>query len=78
LDNISEKLINKAIENIIDNQTVITIVHRLSTLKNMDRIIVLDHGCIVEEGTPQSLLNKHGKFAKLWNLQQGNLIIKQE
>ena len=49
LDSISEKLINMAIENIIDNQTVIAIAHRLSTLKNMDRIIVLDKGKIVEE-----------------------------
>ena len=66
LDNMSEKLINKAIENIIDNQTVITIAHRLSTLKNMDRIIVLDKGKIIEEGSFDELLNIKGKFFNLW------------
>jgi len=78
LDSQSENYIQRAITMLIKDKTVITIAHRLSTLKNMDRIIVLDNGCIVEEGTPQSLLDKHGKFAKLWNLQQGDLIIKQE
>ena len=52
------------------NKTVIAIAHRLSTLKEMDRIIVLDKGKIIEEGTPAFLLDKQGKFAKLWNLQQ--------
>ena len=52
------------------HKTVIAIAHRLSTLKEMDRIIVLDKGKIIEEGTPNSLLDKQGKFAKLWNLQQ--------
>ena len=66
LDNMSEKLINKAIENIIDNQTVITIAHRLSTLKNMDRIVVLDKGKVIEEGSFDELLNLKGKFFNLW------------
>jgi ABC-type multidrug transport system fused ATPase/permease subunit len=66
LDSMSEKLINKAIENIIDKQTVIAIAHRLSTLKNMDRIIVLDKGKIIEEGNFEDLLKIKGKFFKLW------------
>ena len=65
LDSQSERLINKAIENIINNQTVIAIAHRLSTLKNMDRIIVLDKGKIVEEGNFDELLKLEGKFFKL-------------
>ncbi len=66
LDSVSEKLINKAIDNIIDNQTVIAIAHRLSTLKNMDRIIVLEHGKIVESGNFDNLLKLKGKFYRLW------------
>ena len=69
LDSQSEKLINKAIENIINNQTVIAIAHRLSTLKNMDRIIVLDKGKIVEDGNFDELLKLEGKFFKLWQVE---------
>ena len=71
LDSQSEAYIQRAITRLIKDKTVIAVAHRLSTLKNMDKIIVLDHGRIIEEGTPQSLLDEHGKFAKLWNLQQG-------
>lgn len=70
LDSESEVLINKAIENIIHKQTVIAIAHRLSTLKNMDRILVLHKGEIVEEGTFEELIKKGGKFAKLYFAQQ--------
>ena len=69
LDSQSERLINKAIENIINNQTVIAIAHRLSTLKNMDRIIVLDKGKIIEEGNFDELLKLEGKFFKLWQVE---------
>ncbi|MBR5154173.1 MAG: ABC transporter ATP-binding protein [Alphaproteobacteria bacterium] len=69
LDSMSEKLINQAIENIIDKQTVIAIAHRLSTLKNMDRIIVLEKGKIVEEGQFDELLELKGKFFKLWMME---------
>ena len=70
LDTQSEHLINKAIENIIQKQTVIAIAHRISTLKNMDRIVVLDKGEIVEEGNFDYLLSLGGKFAKLYRAQQ--------
>ena len=70
LDSQSEKLINKAIENIINKQTLIAIAHRLSTLKNMDRIIVLDKGQVVEEGTFDDLLKLKGKFYQQYNTQQ--------
>ena len=70
LDTESEQLINCAIENVIQNQTVIAIAHRLSTLKNMDRIIVLDKGEIVEEGNFDYLLSLGGKFTKLYRAQQ--------
>ncbi|MBO5039376.1 MAG: ABC transporter ATP-binding protein [Alphaproteobacteria bacterium] len=70
LDSESETYIEKAIEEIIKNKTVIAIAHRLSTLKNMDRIIVLEKGKIIEDGTPAALLKLRGKFYDFWKLQQ--------
>lgn len=69
LDSQSEHYIQKAIRNTIKDKTVIAVAHRLSTLKNMDRIIVLEKGKIVEEGRLSDLLANKGKFAHLWNLQ---------
>ena len=70
LDTQSEQQINKAIENVIQNQTVIAIAHRLSTLKSMDRIIVIEKGQIIEEGTFDQLLALGGKFKRLYLAQQ--------
>lgn len=70
LDSESEAAIQQALQNIMQYKTVIAIAHRLSTLKNMDRIIVLDNGKIIEDGTPHKLLkNKSGLFCRLYNLQ---------
>lgn len=70
LDSQSEVAIEKALKNIMQNKTVIAIAHRLSTLKNMDRIIVLDNGKIIEQGSEKELLkNKSGTFSHLYKLQ---------
>lgn len=70
LDSESELAIEKALKNIMKNKTVIAIAHRLSTLKNIDRIIVLDHGNIIEDGTQKELLkNPTGTFHKFYKLQ---------
>ena len=70
LDSEAEIMIQNALENLMKNKTVIAIAHRLSTLRSMDRIIVLDHGKIIEDDTPQELLNKKGGlFKQLYNLQ---------
>lgn len=69
LDNEAEQEVSEGIENLIAGKTVIAVAHRLSTLKAMDRIVVLDKGRIIEEGTPAELLKKGGKYAKLWKLQ---------
>ncbi|MBQ2883549.1 MAG: ABC transporter ATP-binding protein [Alphaproteobacteria bacterium] len=70
LDNKTEVEVIDALNMLMKNKTIIAIAHRLSTLKNMDRIIVIDKGKIVEEGTPSKLLDKKGVFAKLWKLQK--------
>ena len=71
LDSKSEQMVSKAINNLLGKRTVIAIAHRLSTLKEMDRIVYLENGKIVEQGTFKALARKKGgKFAHLWKLQQ--------
>ncbi len=74
LDSESERHIQKALENMWQHKTVIAIAHRLSTLRHMDRIIVMDEGRIVEEGTHSELLEQNGTYAKLWAHQSGGFI----
>ena len=69
LDSKNEVLVQKAISNLVKDKTVIMIAHRLKTIKNADKIIVLDKGCIVEEGRHSELLEKQGLYARLWHLQ---------
>lgn len=74
LDSESEILIQKALEKLMEGKTVIAIAHRLSTLRAMDRLIVMDNGNIVEDGTHAELLKKGGIYASLWNHQSGGFI----
>lgn len=74
LDSESEKLIQAALWELMKGRTAIVIAHRLSTIQKMDRILVLDKGTIVEEGTHQKLLQKDGMYAKLWAHQSGGFI----
>ena len=71
LDSESEVAIQKAFENVMKNKTVIVIAHRLSTLAQMDRIVVLDNGSILEDGTHKSLVKQGGLYANLWSTQAG-------
>ena len=71
LDSETERTIQKSFETLSRGRTTIAIAHRLSTLRNMDRIIVLDKGVIVEEGTHNQLLRKKGKYYNLWKMQSG-------
>lgn len=75
LDSITEKEIQVALKNLMENKTVIAVAHRLSTLNNMDRIIVLDKGKIIEDGTKDQLLKKKdGLFKKMWDMQKDGVI----
>jgi ATP-binding cassette, subfamily B, bacterial len=71
LDSPTEKLIQASIDKILDTSgaTVIAVAHRLSTLRHMDRILVIDKGKIVEEGAHDALLRKNGHYKHLWDTQ---------
>ena len=70
LDSESEQIIKDAFSDILHGKTAIVTAHRLSTLSEMDRIIVIDKGKIIEDGTHEQLLQAGGKYAKLWRYQQ--------
>ncbi|OGG41051.1 hypothetical protein A2118_00600 [Candidatus Kaiserbacteria bacterium GWA2_50_9] len=71
LDSESESLIQDALEVLMRDKTVIVIAHRLSTIMKMDRIIVMEEGNIVAEGTHSELLLREGLYQKLWSIQAG-------
>lgn len=74
LDSESEKLIQDALQKLMKGRTSIVIAHRLSTIAKLDRIIVLDNGKIVEDGSHTELLAQNGMYAKLWAHQSGGFI----
>jgi ATP-binding cassette subfamily B protein len=74
LDSESELLIQDALWKLMEKRTAIVIAHRLSTIQRMDRIVVLDDGKIVEQGSHKDLLAKKGVYARLWRHQSGGFI----
>lgn len=77
LDSESEMLIQDALHNLIEGKTVIVIAHRLSTIKGMNRIIVIENGKIIEDGTHDELVEiEGGIYKKLWSIQAGGFEIK--
>jgi len=74
LDSESEKLIQDSLVKLMKNRTSIVIAHRLSTIAKLDRIVVLDNGKIIEDGTHQQLLDANKTYAKLWKHQSGGFI----
>ncbi len=74
LDSMTERYIQDSLEKLMENRTTIVVAHRLSTLSKMDRILVFNHGKIVEEGSHEQLLNQKGHYAKLWNMQAGGFL----
>jgi ATP-binding cassette, subfamily B, bacterial len=77
LDSEVEAAIQSTLSDVMEGKTVIAIAHRLSTLAAMDRIIVLDDGRIVEDGTHDSLLEQDGLYARYWNRQSGGFILAE-
>lgn len=78
LDNITEKYIKRSLDYLMKDKTVLVVAHRLSTLLDMDRILVFDKGRIVEDGTHKSLLKAKKLYHKLWNAQTGDFIAENE
>jgi len=74
LDSEVEQAIQKSLDNLMENKTVLAIAHRLSTIAQMDRLLVLDQGKIVESGSHAELLALNGIYAKLWQHQTGGFL----
>lgn len=75
LDSITEQKIQESLNYLMAGRTTLVIAHRLSTLSHMDRILVFDKGCVVEDGTHQELSTQGGCYAKLWSMQAGGFLL---
>lgn len=73
LDNESERLVQASLDELVKNRTTVTIAHRLTTIRNADRIIVLTENGIEEEGTHRELIAKRGMYASLYSLYGGTI-----
>jgi ATP-binding cassette subfamily B multidrug efflux pump len=78
LDSEVEAAIQDSLESLMEGKTVLAIAHRLSTIAALDRLIVLDRGQIVEEGTHAELLTRNGVYARLWHRQSGGFLKEGE
>jgi ATP-binding cassette subfamily B protein len=74
LDSLTEKDIQDSLHEAMEGRTTIVVAHRLSTLAEMDRILVFDKGNIIEEGAHRSLLRKKGHYAHMWQMQSGGFL----
>jgi ABC-type multidrug transport system fused ATPase/permease subunit len=69
VDTETERLIQEALERVMEGRTAFVIAHRLSTVQRASRIVVLDHGRIVEQGTHEALLRQGGRYRDLYEIQ---------
>lgn len=77
LDSETEVAIQQSFDELAKGRTTVAIAHRLSTLRNMDRIVVLKDGHIIEQGSHSQLLRKRGEYARLWKMQSGGFLQDQ-
>ncbi|MAH43589.1 hypothetical protein CL614_07790 [archaeon] len=77
LDSKTESIIQKNIDTKLENKTLLIIAHRFSTLKNVDKIIIMDKGKIIEQGNYNELIKKKGKFYRLWKEQENKGKLKK-
>ena len=71
LDPVTERAVNETLSRVARNRTLISVTHRLTTVKKMDRILVMRHGRVAQQGTHETLLNQTGLYAELWRKQAG-------
>lgn len=74
LDSLTEGRVQAAIAELLKNRTCLVIAHRLSTIQHMDRIVVLEHGRIIEDGRHDQLLRQQGTYARMWQHQTGGFL----
>merc|ERR1712227_623853 len=73
LDSMTEQKIMESLESATENKSLLVIAHRLSTIVNSDKIVVIDRGQAVEQGTHDELLQLNGQYAKMWNTQMSQV-----
>jgi len=73
VDNETEAALQRSISKVSKDRTTVIIAHRLSTIRNADRILVLEKGEIIEDGTHEELVSNSGTYARLWAVQTGEL-----
>lgn len=78
LDSVTEKYIQESLHELMKERTTLVIAHRLSTLSEMDRILVFDKGQITQDGTHEQLLRMQGHYAKMWHMQAGGFLPEKE
>jgi len=77
LDSVTENMIQESLQNLMEHKTTLVIAHRLSTLQKMDRILVFNHGKIVEDGTHEELIALNGYYKRLWSAQIDGVLTYQ-